>query len=135
MLGRKPAWKVTTVAIGIAGCMSYEALNLAGFGSATAAHWLILLAWAGAVFLIYTSRPVSRWTAHFRVPATIAAGSLIGVGALYLYAIDLPPYPNARVVIDINLLSPDQVPTGNHAYLASSLTKRKAEQNAITKAN
>ena len=132
MLEQKSAQKLTTgVAYAFAGCVIYEFLNFAGIANHSLAHWLLLVAWLAAIFVIHTAKPFWHWDARHRLPITIGAALLLGTGAIFLYAIDLPlppPYPDARVVIDINL-SPSTVgPNGQSPYLESNLTNVKEEQ-------
>jgi hypothetical protein len=115
------------------GCVIYESLNFAGLANHTLAHWLLLAAWLTSILAVYTAAPVWPWAARHRLPITVSAAFLLGFGAFYLYAIDLPlppPYPNARVVIDINLGPPTDESVARNAYLESNLTKVKEEQAA-----
>jgi len=138
LLGQKALQKLTLgFAVANVGCVIYESLNFAGLANHTLAHWLLLAVWLTSTLAIYAAAPVWPWAAGRRLPITVAAAFLLGMGAFYLYAIDLPlppPYPNARVVIDIDLSNPTDGSVAGNAYLESNLTKVK-EQHVARRAN
>ena len=137
MLGRVSHRQLAPAVVGatIGSVALYEVLNFEGMVIHSLGHWLLLATWLISTFAIYAALPTQCWAARHRMPLTLAAALFLGIGALYIYAIDLPlppPYPGARVVIDINLSGPTNELSAGPTYAVSSPAKIKEEQVSAT---